>query len=621
MQRSLSASKSRSRKRSEFSKLGSNNSRSSDRHASMQTATTCDTDTELIFSWKDVVCAFYTWNTPLTLIFNLSVALIVASFWRNCWRLLDEYFPHVPDSETVRWTLIIGPVLFCLLFLLQPLVVLSSKYFNTRLIIYSIDTLYTLLLAISSVMTWNGVWHVWDDVGSDVLTYWIGAFLPLCILIPLAAFGSILGPPACVMQSYTLQSPNHSVFEQISNRIMGRLIAITTLSDQNLRDIEMSKKKNSASNFDDLPRQSFLSAPTSTAHFSSRNSTTKGYIQQVMVASEGTERLPDNYFDTERLQDTYFDKLTGRTSTYEESQYDDSKYEESMRAPSMIPGLMQLSSMNEFMRLRMQSAVSETREPSAMSKRLTYTERMADFLGYANMESNDLEDEDRDIAQILSACKTSSAIRSACMEIITDSPHYTTPRKSSLYHRESETFAYAITPNAVTPASVAAEDSLMSSGKALESFWGNALNSSDSIYKILDRKSTVNNSTSAIGLQNVSEESVPQSSADQTSSGKNSPENARFSCAMSPENLLSSAMSPGKIIIPGNTERTKSSRGVRFRKGSDSQSVDMEEGEQDEMPQTFRILTSESDVAFDSPDLSGVALDLSGVALDSQTST
>eukprot|EP00493_Phyllostaurus_siculus_P026168 UN26513 len=45
------------------------------------------------------------------------------------------------------------------------------------------------------------------------------------------------------MQSYTLQSPNHSVLEQISNRIMGRLIAITTLSDQNLRDIECPKRK------------------------------------------------------------------------------------------------------------------------------------------------------------------------------------------------------------------------------------------------------------------------------------------------------------------------------------------------------------------------------------------
>jgi len=135
----------------------------------------------------------------------LAIGSGVVFFWRGSWTLFDHYL-EPNDTEASAWySLAIGLGILLLYYcayitkLVPQAVVLSSDtHCCVRLLVGTVERLFTLVLGVAAVTFWRGVWMLQNEyiLADDTCSSaWISVCCGVALLSLLGALRSIHAPP------------------------------------------------------------------------------------------------------------------------------------------------------------------------------------------------------------------------------------------------------------------------------------------------------------------------------------------------------------------------------------------------------------------------------------------
>jgi Fuseless len=132
------------------------------------------------------------------------VPIVVVSFWRGSWLLLDHYFWGFTESKRdVRLSLIGCMLMFimCIWLTSEPVVgMIDRKLGKYKLLLGLLGRIRTYVLAWGTVSFWRCFWLVWDEFlgGSTLLSVVLGHIVSIVALLSMGCMSCINAPASTV---------------------------------------------------------------------------------------------------------------------------------------------------------------------------------------------------------------------------------------------------------------------------------------------------------------------------------------------------------------------------------------------------------------------------------------
>lgn len=95
---------------------------------------------------------------------SLIIATGVVFAWRGAWNICDSLLLPQQPLWSAAARLIGGSVLFVVACVIQPSLAAWARHHDRTRCLWLVDALYTYLSFWVSVLTWNGVWYIYDQV-------------------------------------------------------------------------------------------------------------------------------------------------------------------------------------------------------------------------------------------------------------------------------------------------------------------------------------------------------------------------------------------------------------------------------------------------------------------------
>ena len=95
---------------------------------------------------------------------SLIIATGVVFAWRGAWNICDALLLPEQPLWSAAARLIGGSVLFVVACVIQPSLAAWARHHDRTRCLWLVDALYTYLSFWVSVLTWNGVWYIYDQV-------------------------------------------------------------------------------------------------------------------------------------------------------------------------------------------------------------------------------------------------------------------------------------------------------------------------------------------------------------------------------------------------------------------------------------------------------------------------